>query len=190
MLLLASLLSLLQAQAPITGTGTYVVAVCAQQCDGSDNSAARARGTLTLDSTTVQVSFGPVGSLGCFDIAPRSSLEARAAHRLHHYTSWTSWHTDPGIDSLVFFASVSYSDWRFVKVLVTESGFVGLAHSGGIDGLPIHSSDEFVIARRIGPPDHTLCHVAADGRPSAEWPSVLLFIAGSPGMAAFILHQH
>lgn len=151
--------------------GTYRFVACTGPCAEGDSSLVVARGTLVLDTTR----------FACLD------LEVRRGHRSflglagHELTSWTQ-----RADTIHFTTARTADAGHEVEAVVTDSGFVGHGHSWGAGVAEIHVPDEFVMGRRIGPPDRRLCKAYRESR-RPKWLGPVAFVLGSIGLSALVL---
>jgi hypothetical protein len=159
--------------------GTYRFVACTGPCAEGDSSLVVARGTLVLDTTVTRPETHQ--RFGCLDLEVRRGHPSFLGLARHELTSWTQ-----RADTIHFTTARTADAGHEVEAVVTDSGFVGHGHSWGAGVAEIHVPDEFVMGRRIGPPDRMLCKAYRESRRS-KWLGPVAFVLGSIGLSALVL---
>ena len=163
--MLALLLAVALVQDSVPSTYSFVA--CREPCTSADTAGALATGFIVL---------APNHS-GCFEIAHREDYHSYLAVHRHGYTRW-EWQSD---DSLVFWTYRGPDASHVVRAIWTDTGFVGRGHSAGPYLAPSQVPDEFIVGRRLGPPDPNRCRIYRDDRRS-RWAGPLLMMVAAVGL--------
>jgi hypothetical protein len=169
---------LLQAPPPAhpSAAGTYEVRLCSSACDGQPPGELLAIGVLVLDTV-------PLVPSRYFSDSPNACFDFRLGRRLHSWAAFypasqTYWYQSPGTNTISFDTFRSPDVGHRVSAVLTDSGFVGVGRSWGQGVSEARMPDEYVIGRRLGPPDPRRC---SDVRSQRRWawftPPVFLALA-------------
>jgi len=168
------LLALAMVQDP--GSGTYSMVACREPCNATDSAAVVARGIIVLAAD----------HRGCFDLTRHRHHPSYLALFEEGYTGWSH---PTGTDSVRFTTYRSPDAGHRVSALLTDTGFVGTGHSWGAGVAYIDVPDEFIVGRRIGPPDMNRCGIYRADRRS-RWMSPLIMTVAALGMGLAIMGSH
>jgi hypothetical protein len=155
--------------------GTYEVRLCASPCDSQPPGELLAIGIVVLDSVPLFRSrYLLARPNACFQVRLGKALRGFAFNYPNGFTYWTR---QPGTDSISFDTFGSVDAGHLVRAVLTDSGFVGTGRSwAGVSWLGI--PDEYVIGRRLGPPDPQRCSAVRSQRRWAWFtPPVFLALA-------------
>ena len=180
-MILSVLVALMQVHS-LPAAGTYRFVACTRPCAESDSSLVVARGTLILDTARAPAHSFTVGSYAaCFSLERRRDHLSYLALFPEAYTSWDQ----TTLDSVAFDTYHSPDAGNEVRAALTDSGFIGVAHSWGAGVAAIVVPDEVVVGRRLGPPNAHLCPGYGQLRRS-RWLGPVAFVLGSVGMIALL----
>ena len=160
MIALLLALTVVQDSAP----GTYSLLACRESCATTDTTDALAKGFVVL---------GADGE-GCFEI---TRLQAFRSHLAVHRDGYTGWRQNPESDTLVFWTYRGVDASHVVKAVLTNDGFVGKGHSAGAGAASLDVPDEFIVGRRLGPPEMNRCRIYRADRRSNVAAPLLMFLA-------------
>jgi hypothetical protein len=155
--------------------GTYSLEACREACTSADAVEIVAKGFIVLAAN----------QSGCFDIERQDDYPSYLAVHRQGYTSWSQ----PTADSVVFWTYHGPDASHLVRAALMDSGFVGRGHSSGAGIAYIQTSDEFILGRRIGPPDLNRCSIYREDR-RAQWAGPLVMIVAAVGLGFALAASH